>query len=194
MPTPLYVRIAVWLWLVAALVVGHREVLDRLSMPAALGLLFALSGVVLTACLKVRPLRLWIDGLDLRALVFLHVTRFVGIYFLLLHARGELPYALAVPGGWGAIVVATGALAVALVPMRDSARRHAVAIWNTVGVVDIASVVATAAQLGLRDPTQVRALTVLPLSLLPTFLVPLIIATHVVIFVRLARAAPRPLA
>jgi hypothetical protein len=32
-----------------------------------------------------------------------------------------------------------------------------------------------------------RALTHLPLSLLPTFLVPLIIASHVVIFARLSR-------
>jgi hypothetical protein len=34
-----------------------------------------------------------------------------------------------------------------------------------------------------------RALTYLPLSLLPTFLVPLIIATHVMLFLRL-RAKP----
>jgi hypothetical protein len=37
------------------------------------------------------------------------------------------------------------------------------------------------------DPASMQALLVLPLSLLPTFLVPLIIASHVLIFARLRR-------
>ena len=44
-----------------------------------------------------------------------------------------------------------------------------------------------AARLAAADPSSMRALLRLPLSLLPTFLVPLLIATHVWIFVRLAR-------
>ena len=47
--------------------------------------------------------------------------------------------------------------------------------------------VATAARLGLADRESMAALVRLPLSLLPTFLVPLIIASHVVLGVRLAR-------
>jgi hypothetical protein len=45
----------------------------------------------------------------------------------------------------------------------------------------------TAARLAAADPSSMRALLRLPLSLLPTFLVPLLMATHVWIFVRLAR-------
>ena len=41
--------------------------------------------------------------LDLRLLVLYHLTRFVGVWFLVLYSRGELPYAFAVPGGWGDI-------------------------------------------------------------------------------------------
>jgi hypothetical protein len=48
-------------------------------------------------------------------------------------------------------------------------------------------VVATAARLGLAEPSSMAALLRLPLSLVPTFLVPLIIASHILIFVRLAR-------
>jgi len=48
-------------------------------------------------------------------------------------------------------------------------------------------VVVTAARLGVADPESMAALLQLPLSLLPTFLVPLIIASHVVLGVRLAR-------
>jgi hypothetical protein len=45
------------------------------------------------------------------------------------------------------------------------------------------------ARLALSSPVDVRLLTHLPLSLLPTFLFPLLLATHVVIFVRTGRDA-----
>jgi len=35
-------------------------------------------------------------------------------------------------------------------------------------------------------------MTYLPLSLLPTFLVPLLIATHIIIYTRLTRPAAKP--
>jgi hypothetical protein len=41
------------------------------------------------------------------------------------------------------------------------------------------------ARAGMRDPDSMYALLVLPLSLLPTFLVPLIIASQIILFVRL---------
>ena len=186
-PTPLRFRIAIWAWLIAALLVGKYSLLQRLPVPAVQGVLFGLTAICLLLYFKVSGPRAWIDQLDLRALVLLHVTRFVGCYFLLLYRRGELPYAFAVPGGWGDIVVATLALPVGLWPMTDSTRRRAITIWNVVGFVDIMMVVIAAARLGLQGNQQMRALTTLPLSLLPTFLVPAIIATHVIIFVRLRR-------
>lgn len=184
-PTPLPLRIAVWLWLISALFIGNSGLLQRLPMPAIQGILFALTGICLAVYFKIQGLRAWVDRLDLRALVSLHVTRFVGFYFLLLYNRGELPYAFAVPGGWGDIIVATLALGVCVVPLSDSLRKRAITAWNVVGLVDIALVVITAARLGLENQFQMRALTYLPLSLLPTFLVPLIIASHVVILLRL---------
>ena len=66
-------------------------------------------------------------------------------------------------------------------------RRGPVLAWNVFGLVDIVLVVATATRLGVADPGSMRALLELPLSLLPTFLVPIIIATHIIIFARLAR-------
>src|SRR5437868_4690458 len=58
--------------------------------------------------------------------------------------------------------------------------------WKNLGFTDILFVVSTAARLGLADPQSMKALTRLPLALLPTFLVPIIIATHLLLFFRLA--------
>jgi hypothetical protein len=185
----LIVRLVFWLWLLAALFVGNSLVLQRLPLPAVQGLLFALTVGVLLLYVRNRRWHDWFNRLDLRSLVLLHVTRFIGIYFLVLYQRGELPYAFAVPGGWGDIITATLALLICLAPLRPALRRRAITMWNALGFVDIMLVVITAARLGLQDPTQMRALTYLPLSLLPTFLVPLIIATHVIIFLRLRREA-----
>jgi len=184
------VRIVLWTWFIVAIVAGRLELLARLPAAATQGVLAVLTVLVLAACFGIPAVRTWLQALDVRALVLVHVSRFVGGYFLFLYHRGALPYAFAVPGGWGDILVASLALLVVLVPMRAGIRRHAYVIWNTFGLVDILLVVATATRIGFSHPWQLRALQVLPLSILPTFLVPLIIATHVIIFVRLGREAP----
>lgn len=189
MVPPLSVRSALWAWFLAAIVAGQLLWLQRLPTPAVQGLLIALTAGLVLLYRRWPDFRSWVDALDLRVLVLLHVTRFVGFYFLALYDRGELPYAFAVVGGIGDIIVAALALVVAFLPLAPERRRHAIAIWNVAGLIDILLVVATAARLGLQDPWQVRALTHLPLSLLPTFLVPLIVGSHLAI---LARLRPPP--
>jgi hypothetical protein len=189
MPAALLIRILLWFWFLAALLAGRALLLQRLPALAVPGFVFTLTGFVLLLYFCVASLRAWVDAIDLRRLVLLHATRFVGIAFLVLYQRGELPYAFAVPGGVGDVVVATFALTIVFAPLEPALRRRATTIWNVVGLVDILLVAVTAARLNLADPSQMRALTQLPLSLLPTFLVPLIIATHVIIFTRLARQA-----
>ena len=190
MTTPLAIRTTLWLWLTAALLAGRLLLLQRVPMPAVQGILFGVTALLVLAYRASALWRTWADALPLRGLVLLHVTRFVGFYFIWLYRRGELPYAFAVPGGLGDIAVATLALVAALAPFAPATRLRAITICNVVGLIDIAMVVMTAARLGLADPSSMRALTYLPLSLLPTLLVPLIIATHVLIFARLRRLSP----
>lgn len=187
MNTALKVRIGVWVWLLAALWVGQQQMLTRLPGPAIQAILLLLTAAVLAGYFKAASLRAWVDALDLRSIVVLHVTRLVGLYFLLLYRRGELPYAFAVPGGWGDIVTAVLAGLICFVPLRPALRLRAITIWNALGFVDLLLVVFTAARLVLENRAQMRALTYLPLSLLPTFLVPLLLATHVIIYLRLRR-------
>jgi len=174
------------LWLALAVLVGASGVLASVQPPIPQLVLAGLVATLLGLFAKARGFRAWALSVDLRALVLIHATRFVGLYFLVLHARGELPWAFAVPGGWGDVAVAAAAVPVAICcPTGGRVGRRVLALWNTVGLLDILLVVGTAARLGMADPASMRALTRLPLSLLPTFLVPIIIWSHVVIFARL---------
>lgn len=190
MTTALVVRLVFWVWLGTAFFVGQQLLLQRLPPPAIPAIVLGLSTLLALAYFRLSAVRRWVDSIDLRTLVFFHACRFVGIYFLVLYDRGVLPYQFAVPGGVGDIIVAATALGIVFVPLTEIALNRAVRIWNVVGFVDIALVVITAARLNLENPLQMRAFAYLPLSLLPTFLVPLIISTHIVIFDRLSRRQP----
>ena len=158
------------------------------TAPAVAVTVWALTALALFACWKISPIRVWILNVDLRWLVLFHVTRlFAGAYFLLLCQRGQLPCGFARTAGWGDIVIAV--LAVAVVgAMRTEFAKPLLLTWNTLGLIDIIFVVFSALRFGLKDWQSMHALREFPLSLLPTFLVPLIIASHVLIFVRLIRA------
>jgi hypothetical protein len=176
-------------WLLAAYVAGASGLMRVVRPPLPQVLIVALTAALLVLFWVPSVFRRWALSVDLRALVLIHVTRFIGIDFLVLYRRGELPYDFAIPGGLGDIAVATTAIAVSLFTRPDTRGGWgAVLAWNVFGFLDILFVVATATRLGLADPYSMRALLQLPLSLLPTFLVPIIIATHVIIFARLGRS------
>ena len=192
MPTALVVRLIFWLWLGTAFFAGQQLLLQRLPPFGLPAVVLGLSAVLLLAYFRLATVRAWVDALDLRTLVLLHVTRFVGLYFIVLSRRGLLPYDFAVPGAIGDIIIATLALVVVFAPLADASRARAIRIWNVIGLIDITLVVLTAARLNLANPLQMSAMTYLPLSLLPTFLVPLLIATHLIIYARLTRPAAKP--
>ena len=80
MPTPLPIRITIWIWLIAAFLVGHYGLLQKIPLPAVQGVLLGLTALILLVYFKTTALRAWISSLDLRALVALHVMRFVGLF------------------------------------------------------------------------------------------------------------------
>jgi hypothetical protein len=176
------------IWLLTALALGASGNVATWRPPVPQFVLVGLTTLVLALFVALPGFRAWLGTLDLGWLVALHLTRFVGIYFLVLYYRdASLPYAFAVPGGWGDILVATLALALLAAARPLNVRRGLVGVWNALGLIDILFVVATATRLALADPDSLRPLLHLPLSLLVTFLVPLIIASHVVVFWRLGR-------
>jgi hypothetical protein len=124
-------------------------------------------------------------AVDIRTLVALHLVRFVGAYFLWLNTQGRLPTSFALPAGVGDLIVAVGAVALLLSGRAKSG--GALLIWNIVGFIDIMMVVANAFRVVLTDPAGFAEFRHLPLGLLPTFIVPLIIVSHILLFERLRR-------
>jgi hypothetical protein len=177
-------------WLIVALVVSVSGLLHQVAVP------IPLVGTILTILL-LAMLAAWPSWREralakgLAPLIAFHLVRFVGIYFLWLNSLGVLPRNFAVPAGWGDIVVAT--LAIPLLLMRDwrsGGRRTFLIVWNVLGLVDILLVVANAARMARADPGFQQGFASLPLSLLPLYIVPLIIASHALIFYRLWRHPP----
>jgi hypothetical protein len=178
------VFIGLAVWFCVALGFGLTGRFENVGAVEVAITVWSLAILALSVCGFVPAVRHWLATTNPGWLIALHLTRFVGFYFLLLSNRGLLPAGFARPAGIGDIGVATLALLVLAVPwLRTS--RVVLLTWNSLGFIDIVLVVAGALRFGLGDVESMRALRVLPLSLLPTFLVPLIIATHVVLFVRL---------
>lgn len=127
-------------------------------------------------------------------LTAVHVGRLLGIFFLLLYASGRLPPTFALTAGWGDIGVAALALPVAWWIHRPAARwRTATLAWNTAGLADL--LLAVTLGIGSAPDSPIRfifevpnseTVTSLPWLMIPAFLVPLYLLTHLAIFARLA--------
>ncbi|MBL0212811.1 MAG: hypothetical protein IPQ07_02895 [Myxococcales bacterium] len=129
-----------------------------------------------------------LDGLDLRVVIAVHLVRIpIGALFLWEHAAGRLPATFAYRAGLGDIAV--GVLAIGAIAAVS--RSRLVLTWSIVGLVDIVLVLVTAQYLVLvaGDPLMLAAFSRLPYPLLPTLVVPVVIATHILVIAR-CRAAP----
>lgn len=137
-------------WLLLALVAGASGWYERATAPEVAATVSGL--VLLLAVLRTTwsPFRIWVENLELDALVALHLTRLVGVAFLTLYLAGRLPATFALPGGIGGIVVAlaAGLALIAWMPTRTVRQRWFLLAWNMVGLLDIVAVVITALIIG----------------------------------------------
>ena len=169
------VPIALLVWFVAALALGPR--LFRVAFPVPQLAIIAIT--VLAAI----GLRKWLAALPWQALVGMHALRLVGVAFVILGARGLLAPEFASRAGWGDIIAALGAIGLALAGLRSKGLAH---LWNAFGALDLVVAVGTATLVTIAGSTPgIEPLTHLPLNLVPTFFVPLLMASHVAIFRRL---------
>lgn len=185
--SPALPTLATFLWLGVAIAVGATGRLTQVPSPGPQLLILALSAATVFAGLRVSALREWIARADLRLLVAPHIIRlFAGVVFLYLAAHGALSPLFARNAGVGDIIAALLAIAVIASGVPRS-RPHWLAwlLWNVIGVTDFVIVLGTAAVVATTDQAGIAPILRLPLSVIPTFFVPLLIASHVFVFRRL---------
>ena len=171
------VPIVLGVWFLAALGLGSW-LFATLPFPAP-----QLS-IVALAVIATVGLRTWFESISWRALVGMHAVRLVGIVFLILGARGLLAPDFAARAGWGDIIAALGALAVASFGLRPKWIAY---LWNSFGALDLVVAVGTATLVARSGALPgMTPLNHIPLNLVPTFFVPLLLASHVAIYRRIS--------
>ena len=135
-----------------------------------------------------------IDAVPQEWLVGVQLYRALGVIFLILFATGKLPGLFAWPAGMGDI--AMGLLAPVVGFAYARAPRDAAGLvraWNVFGILDLVVAVTTGFMTApsLLQPIHVEPssdlMTVLPMVLIPVFLVPLSIMLHLASLAKLHR-------
>jgi hypothetical protein len=155
---------------------------DSARPPLALGLA-VLTPIVLLALWYAASagFRQFALTLSPRTLTIVQAWRIGGFVFLVLHGHGILPGVFALPAGWGDIVVGATAPFVAM-KLAYPEHRKAFILWQILGMSDLVMAVSLGMFAGVIGPDAIRtdAMTVLPMSLIPTFAVPLLITLHII--------------
>ena len=114
-------------------------------------------------------------------LTFVQSWRIAGLAFLALYTVGLLPGVFALPAGWGDIAIGATAPLAAL-KLANFSRRRGFIFWQILGIFDLVTAVTVGTTARWISPNEVGTalMTVLPLSLIPTFAVPLFMMLHVI--------------
>lgn len=192
MSVALLLRVLLWGWFAAAVAAGHWLALRHLPPPALAGLAPALAALLWMLARRVPALSAWCEALDPRALVLLQAVRASGLYFLVGDGAAVIPRGLALIAGAGDLVVAVMALPVALAPIGNEARVRAIRIWSVVSLLSLFASTGELLRLGFAEPLRLLPFAVLPLSLYPTFLLPLLLAAQAVLLGRMMHHGNRP--
>jgi hypothetical protein len=139
--------------------------------------------------------RQFVASLDLRILTVAQTWRVLGFVFLLLYFRGLLPGVFAMPAGCGDIAIGITAPFVAKYWRRPYPYRTFMA-WNLLGLIDLITAVtlgilASGTSVGLLSgEVTTRVMGLFPMSLIPTFFVPLFMIFHLISLNRAGKRLP----
>jgi hypothetical protein len=119
-------------------------------------------------------------------LTFVQAWRIAGYVFIVLYAYNILPGNFALPAGWGDIAIGATAPFVAL-KLANPNHRKSFIFWQLLGIADLVNAVGMGVAARFINPHGIStsAMTVLPMSLIPTFAVPLFLILH---FISIAQA------
>lgn len=190
-------------WLAAILVLissgaYHSQGID-FPVVLVLSLVFPVAAFGLGLLLS-PAVRDYVLRFDLRLLILVHAWRTVGLGFVMLYSLDLLPGLFALTAGLGDVLTAITAvfLATALFRHAGQVDRQWIARWNLFGLTDFILAVSlgllTRKGMPLHTGTGPSSdmMSDFPLVLIPAFVVPLLVITHMMIFVQLKHAQARP--
>lgn len=160
--------------LVSAVAGGVPSAVIRILLPI---ILIAAGAFLLTV--RSKPMIAALDAVPLWWLLAFQAYRITGFIFLRLWANGFLPGYFALPAGIGDMSTAVFAIAVAIALRRETpwARKMAYAI-NIFGLSDLIVAVSMGMLTSARSTTGMSPILLYPLSMVPTFGVPLAVILH----------------
>jgi hypothetical protein len=171
-------------WFVFAVIAASLNLFktDPGLPPIAIGLAALIPMVVFLLWFATsQEFRKFAFSLNPRTLTFVQSWRIVGFTFLVLYASGILPGSFALPAGWGDIAIGASAPLVAI-KLVSAGRRGSFILWQIAGIFDLLLAVTLGvlnSVLGAHGVTT-AVMAVLPLSLIPTFAVPLLMMVHII--------------
>ena len=132
-------------------------------------------------CAASESFRKFALGLNARTLTLAQSGRIIGVTFVILQERRVLPAIFAWPAGYGDMFIGATAAFVAW-KLCNPVHRGSFIFWQALGIIDLVTAVGLGTTAGLIQPHGVpmAAMTVLPLSVIPTFLVPLYLILHLI--------------
>ncbi|HEY6443577.1 MAG TPA: hypothetical protein VIY66_09580 [Candidatus Acidoferrales bacterium] len=182
-----YGKLAAWMiaaWFVFTLSASALHVFraDQSQPPIFLGLAGLTPIVVFAVWFAVSEgFRRFVGSLNVSTLTFAQSWRIAGYVFLVLYAYAILPGVFALSAGWGDVFIGATAPFVALW-LASPEHRNKFILWQLLGILDLVLAVTfgTTARLIAPHGIPTTPLTVLPLSLIPTFAVPLLLILHII--------------
>ncbi|HYK36216.1 hypothetical protein [Alloacidobacterium sp.] len=183
----MYRKLTSWLiaaWFIFALLASslHLFQVSPGAPPVAFGSAALLPIIIFMAWFSVSPsFRAFVLGLNPRTLTMVQSWRIAGYVFLVLYAYGILPGAFAMPAGWGDVAIGVTAPLIAL-KLVGRSHRAGFIFWQILGMADLVTALGSGVATGFlgHNSVAMAPVTVLPLSLIPTFGVPLFFIFHII--------------
>jgi hypothetical protein len=173
-------------WFLSALILGWHRAFVRpagsLPVPILLSIAVPVT-VFFSAYRSSNRFRNWILSADLNLITGVQAWRFGGFVFLVLYGLNLLPGYFAWPAGLGDMAIAAAApfIVGSLIRNPQFINSKLFLVWNVLGILDLVIAV-TLGGLGpifFHNATTPTALMArLPMSLIPTFFVPMFILLH----------------
>jgi hypothetical protein len=176
----------VWFFLVLGISLMGLFVGTRSQPPLGIGLAVTVPILLFLLGYAVsHTFRDFVRSLNPVTITAIQFYRVLGVAMLILASRNALPATFALPAGWGDIAIGVAAPLVALAWSSGTrSGRIIFLIWNVVGILDLL----IAVSLGILSSTSnvgllashigTGVMAVFPMSLVPTFLVPLSLILH----------------